>query len=162
MKTGEGRLGKQMRIFLTPAGVERLCRWALAATFLSSGALKLTDPTAFATVIAGFGLLPDGLVFPAALFLSVLEVVAGIGLFMAIRGSLAVIAGMLVVFMAVLLYGIHMGLDIDCGCFGPEDPEQAYKSLRVALARDAVMMAAVFFIYWSRGRDRWRTGRLYH
>ena len=162
MQTGEGSLGKRVYTFLTPAGVERVCRWALAAIFLASGALKLMDPAAFATVIAGFGLLPDGLVFPAALFLPVLEVAAGIGIFFTIRGSLAIIAGMLVLFMAVLLYGIHLGLDIDCGCFGPEDPEQAYKGLRVALARDAVMMAAVFFIYWSRGRDRRRTGRLQH
>jgi len=100
------------------------------------------------------------LVFPAALLLPALEVVAGTGIFFAVRGSLALIAGMLILFMAVLLYGIHLGLDIDCGCFGPEDPEQAYKSLRVALARDTVMMAAVLFVYWRRGLVRWRTGRL--
>jgi uncharacterized membrane protein YphA (DoxX/SURF4 family) len=160
MTMGEGSLKARWHCVLALATVERGIRWALASIFLYSGLVKLADPARFATVIAGFGLLPEGLVFPAALLLSALEVVAGTGIIWAVRGSLALIAGMLILFMAVLLYGIHLGLDIDCGCFGPEDPEQAYKSLRVALARDAVMMAAVLFVYWRRGLVRWRTGRL--
>jgi hypothetical protein len=67
---------------------------------------------------------------------------------------------MLVLFMTVLVYGINLGLDIDCGCFGPEDPELAYKGLKTALARDMVMMTGVMFLYWSRGRSRLETGRL--
>ncbi|WP_319589071.1 MauE/DoxX family redox-associated membrane protein [uncultured Desulfobulbus sp.] len=157
---GVGSLKARMHRFLALATVERGIRWALAGIFLYSGLVKLADPARFATVIAGFGLLPEGLVVPAALLLPALEVVAGTGIFLAVRGSLALIAGMLILFMAVLLYGIHLGLDIDCGCFGPEDPEQAYKSLRVALVRDAVMMAAVLFVYWRRDLVRWRTGRL--
>lgn len=78
----------------------------------------------------------------------------------ALRGSLAVIAAMLVFFMVVLGYGIRLGLDIDCGCFGPDDPEQAYKGLKSALVRDAVLMVAVLFLYWSRGRTPLRAGRL--
>jgi uncharacterized membrane protein YphA (DoxX/SURF4 family) len=157
---GQGSLGRRLHNWLTLAVAERGLRWTLAGIFLTSGLVKLADPARFATVIAGFGLLPEELVFPAAFFLPALEVVAGTGIFFAVRGSLALIAGMLLLFMAVLLYGIHLGLDIDCGCFGPEDPEQAYKGLRVALVRDAVMMAAVVFICWSRGRGRWRSGRL--
>lgn len=132
--------------------MERGFRWLLAAVFLYSGVVKLADPQNFATVVAGFGLLPKALLFPVALLLPFLEVVAGIGTLFAVRGSLAVIAGMLVLFMAVLVYGISLGLDIDCGCFGPEDPEQAYKGLRIALVRDAAMLAAVVFIYWSQSR----------
>jgi hypothetical protein len=134
------------------AVVERGIRWLLACIFLYSGVVKLIDPQSFATVIAGYGLLPKALLFPVALVLPILEVVAGIGVMFAVRGSLAIITGMLVLFMVVLAYGISLGLDIDCGCFGPEDPEQAYKSLRVALGRDAVMMVAVVFVFWSRGR----------
>lgn len=132
--------------------MERGIRWVLAAVFLYSGVVKLADPQSFATVIAGFGLLPKALLFPAALLLPILEVGAGIGAIFAVRGSLAVIAGMLVLFMVVLTYGISLGLDIDCGCFGPEDPEQAYKGLRVALARYAALLAAVVFVSWSRSR----------
>jgi len=141
------------------AVMERGIRWALAAVFLYSGVVKLADPQSFATVIAGFGLLPKALLFPVALLLPLLEVVAGIGLLFAVRGSLATVAGMLVLFMVVLAYGISLGLDIDCGCFGPEDPEQAYKSLRTAFIRDAAMLAAVVFVYWSRGWLQKRAAR---
>ncbi|MBB5348017.1 DoxX family membrane protein [Desulfoprunum benzoelyticum] len=135
-------------------------RLVLGGIFIYSGVIKLMGPAAFAEIIGGFGLLPDALVLPAAVILPLAELAAGVGLLFAIRGSLSAITVMLVLFIAVLGYGIHLGLDIDCGCFGPEDPEQAYKSLRTALARDAVMMAAVAFVYWSRDRGRLRAGRL--
>jgi hypothetical protein len=43
---------------------------------------------------------------------------------------------------------------VDCGCFGPEDPEaEAFHGLRLSLFRDLVMMAGVVFIYgWRRYR----------
>lgn len=135
-------------------------RLLLAGLFIASGVLKLLDPPRFATLIAGFGLLPHPLILPAAIILPVAELAAGIGLVFCRRGCLAAIATMLILFMAVLAYGIHLGLDIDCGCFGPEDPEQAYKGLKGALVRDAAMMAAVLFLYWSHGRSQWRSGRL--
>lgn len=137
--------------------VECAVRWVLAGVFVYSGVVKLADPSRFAEIIAGFGLLPDVLIFPLALLLPVIELVAGIGLVFALPGSLSAIALMLLIFIAVLLYGIHLGLDIDCGCFGPEDPEQAYKGLKAALARDALMMAAVLFVYWNRVRTRRRS-----
>jgi len=142
-------------LFLTV--MELVVRWVLAGIFVYSGSVKLADPWRFAEIISGFGLLPDALVDPFALLLPVIELVAGIGLFCSLPGSLLIITSMLVMFIGVLLYGIHLGLDIDCGCFGPEDPEQAYKGLRASLARDTVMMAAVLFIYWSRGRTRRRS-----
>ena len=140
--------------------IERAVRWLLAGIFVYSGAVKLADQSRFAEIISGFGLLPDPLVLPVAVALPVIELLAGTGLVFALRGSLSAIAAMLVVFIAVLLYGINLGLDIDCGCFGPEDPEQAYKGLKAALARDAVMMAAVAFVYWSRGQVRSRDSRV--
>jgi hypothetical protein len=62
--------------------------------------------------------------------------------------------GLLAVFIAILRYGISMGLDVDCGCFGPDDPEaEAFRGLRAALCRDLVMMAGVGFLYgWRRRR----------
>lgn len=160
METGTGhsrRSGMSRHSLVLARGGVRLL---LAGLFIASGVLKLLDPPRFATLIAGFGLLPHPLILPAAIILPVVELAAGIGLFFCRRGSLAAIATLLILFMAVLAYGIHLGLDIDCGCFGPEDPEQAYKGLKGALVRDAAMMAAVLFLYWSRGRSQWRSGRL--
>lgn len=112
----------------------------------------MLDPERFTVIIAGFGLLPETLIRPAAIGLPLAELLSGIGLIFAVRGCLTAIALMLVLFMAVLAWGIHLGLDIDCGCFGPEDPEQAYKGLKAALMRDTAMMLAVLVVYWQNGK----------
>lgn len=129
-------------------------RWILGFVFIYSGSMKLLDPVTFAVLIEAYGLLPDGLLLPVAVILASLEVVAGVGLVLDIRGSLSVIAGLLALFIAILGYGIHMGLDVDCGCFGPDDPEaEAFHGLRPALYRDLAMLAGIAFLYgWRRYR----------
>jgi len=126
-------------------------RFILAVIFVWSGVSKLIDPRSFAVIIEAYGLLPDELIMAVALFLPALELLAGMGLLIDVRGSLGIVAGLLILFMAILGYGIWMGLDVDCGCFGPEDPEaKAYHGLRSALYRDFGMMAGVIYLY------RWR------
>ncbi len=91
---------------------------------------------------------------PIAIGLPILEILAAIGLLFDVRGSLAVVAGLLVLFLAILGYGVWLGLDIDCGCFGPGDPEgEAYKGLRPALYRDLVMLTGVAYLYVWRFRQ---------
>ena len=132
----------------------RFCRWTLGGIFIYAGGTKLLEPEIFAVLIGAYGIVPEGLLVPVAIGLPFLEVIAGIGLLFDIRGSLALITGLLVLFMVVLGYGIRMGLDVDCGCFGPEDPEaEAFHGLRLSLFRDLVMMVGVFFIFgWRRYR----------
>ena len=132
----------------------RLCRWALGTIFIYAGGTKLLEPEIFAVLIDAYGIIPEGLLIPLAIWLPLLEVIAGMGLLFDIRGSLALITGLLVFFMVVLGYGMWMGLDVDCGCFGPEDPEaEAFHGLRLSLFRDLAMMAGVIFIYgWRRYR----------
>ncbi|MHB8811484.1 MAG: MauE/DoxX family redox-associated membrane protein [Desulfobulbaceae bacterium] len=131
--------------------VYRLVRGTVAGLFIWAGALKLADPQAFAVIINDFGLVPGWSVMPIAIGLPVLEIAAAIGLVFDVRGSLAVITGLLGMFIAILGYSIWLGLDIDCGCFGPEDPEaRAYGGLRTALYRDLAMAAGVLFLYWWR------------
>jgi uncharacterized membrane protein YphA (DoxX/SURF4 family) len=132
----------------------RICRFTLGSIFIYAGGTKLLEPEIFAVLIEAYGIVPEGLLMPVAIGLPLLEVVAGIGLLFDIRGSLALITGLLVLFIVVLGYGIWMGLDVDCGCFGPEDPEaEAFHGLRLSLFRDLVMMAGVIFLYgWRRYR----------
>ena len=132
----------------------RLCRWTLGGIFIYAGSTKLLEPEIFAVLIEAYGIVPEALLMPVAIGLPVLEVMAGFGLLFDIRGSLGLITGLLVIFMLVLSYGIWLGLDVDCGCFGPEDPEaEAFHGLRLSLFRDLVMMAGVIYIYvWRRYR----------
>jgi uncharacterized membrane protein YphA (DoxX/SURF4 family) len=130
----------------------KLCRWTLGGLFIYAGGTKLLEPKIFAVLIEAYGIVPEGLLAPVAIGLPLLEVIAGFGLLFDIRGSLALITGLLVLFMGVMGYGIWLGLDVDCGCFGPEDPEaEAFHGLRLSLFRDLVMMAGVIFVYgWRR------------
>lgn len=147
---GRKKSSATMRL-LTSETAYRLMRWSLGAVFLYAGASKLLGPQAFAVLIDSYGILPDLLVMPTAIGLPLREAVAAVGLVIDIRGSLTAIGALLVIFMAILGYGIWMGLDFDCGCFGPEDPEsRAYHGLRLALDRDFAMLAGVIYLYTWR------------
>ena len=120
-------------------------RWVFGGIFVYAGGSKLSEPQIFAVMIEAYGIVPEPLIVPVSMILPALEVMAGIGLLADIRGSLSVIAGLLVLFIAVLGYGIWMGLDVDCGCFGPDDPEaEAFHDLWAAIYRDLAMLAYVF------------------
>ena len=134
----------------------KLLRWTLGSIFIYAGGIKLLEPKIFAALIGAYGIVPDSLLMPVAVALPLLEVSAGIGLLFDVRGSLALLTGLLVLFIIVLGYGIWMGLDVDCGCFGPEDPEaKALHGLNLSLYRDLVMLAVIGILYgrrWSRAR----------
>lgn len=139
--------------FLSPL-IYHLIRILLGVVFLWSGISKLMNPAEFAVIINEYGLMPDAWILPLAIVLPLLEMVFGLGLLLDIRGSLAVITGMLMLFITILSYGIWLGLDVDCGCFGPEDPEaQAFHGLRLALVRDIIMMLGIFYLYYQRFRQ---------
>jgi uncharacterized membrane protein YphA (DoxX/SURF4 family) len=128
--------------------IYRIVRLVYVVLFLYAGVNKLLSPKAFATVIDAFGLVPDPLIMPIAFALPILEIVAALGLLFDVRGSLGLVTGLLVFFMAVVSYGIWMGLDIDCGCFGPGDLEgEAYRGLRPAFYRNIVLMAGIAYLY---------------
>ncbi|SHL22706.1 Methylamine utilisation protein MauE [Desulfatibacillum alkenivorans DSM 16219] len=138
-----------------PVWLYRVGRIVLAGVFLWSGIAKIQDPRSFAVIIEAFGLLPEIAIEPISLLLPILEIAAAVGILLDVKGSLGMITGMLVLFIFVLGYGLHMGLDVDCGCFGPDDPEaEAFHSLRPALYRDFVMMAGVAYLYiWRYARS---------
>jgi len=134
--------------------LDRVCtlfRWVLGIIFIYAGGVKMFEPQVFATLIEAYGILPDIFIFPVAVFLSLIEVVAGIGIIFDIKGSLSLIAGLILLFLLILGYGIYMGLDVDCGCFGSGDPEsKAFHGLKSVFLRDLFMMAGVFYIFFWR------------
>ncbi|MBU0513961.1 MAG: DoxX family membrane protein [Proteobacteria bacterium] len=123
-------------------------RLLLAGVFIWAGAAKLADPKSFAGVIEAYGLLPGFLVWPTALGLPLVEILAGIGLVLDVRFSLEVIVGLLLMFIVVLWVGMVKGLEGDCGCRLFElVPE---KSLRGAIHRDLMFIGLALFLYWCR------------
>jgi len=130
---------------------EQLIRLILGLLFIVAGIVKLRDPKAFTVVIDAFGLVSGSVSESLAIVLPILEILAGLGLIFDFPMSLHTVTGLLIIFIAILLYGIHLGLDIDCGCYGPDDVEsRAFGGLRLALYRDLAMAAGVLFLYARR------------
>ncbi|MBF0230940.1 MAG: DoxX family membrane protein [Desulfamplus sp.] len=136
----------------------RIIRIIIGGIFIYSGLVKISDLSAFVSVIHAFGLVPVGeLRAIAAIVISLAEIIAGIGLIFDIKGSLALIFSMLTLFMIVLIYGIKMGFDIDCGCFGSDDPVgAAFHGLRSSLVRDLIFISAVIYLYICRKINRFK------
>jgi len=123
----------------------------IGMVFVYAGATKLTDTLTFASTIDGYGLVSWGMAKLLSKVLPVVEIVTGVALILDIRGALGMIVAQLLVFMVVLGYGIHMGLDADCGCFGPSDGGGDQSGgLWPTMIRDAFMFGACLLMYWQR------------
>jgi uncharacterized membrane protein YphA (DoxX/SURF4 family) len=128
-------------------------RLALAGVFIYAGFVKLLDPRTFAHAIAQYDLVPDGLLPLVAIGLPGLELLAGLGLILEVRGSLTVIAILLLIFLVILGFAVWQNLDIDCGCFTGDELD-AQQGVKTALWRDLIMMGVTLFLYrWRRSRS---------
>ena len=144
------RLFASLRNVLASPWLYRIVRIGLAALFIYAGATKLLDPKAFARIVSAYGIVPEAVLPVVAVGLPLLETVAGIGLLLDIRGSLAVISGLLGLFIFILGFGILKDLNVDCGCFGTEELAQQ-GSLRQALHRDLALIGIIVpYLYISR------------
>jgi len=128
----------------------RLARCVLGLVFLASGASKIVRLGYFAQAISDFGLVAEPLVPVVASGLCVVEIAAGLGLLLDLRGSLAVVVGLLMLFSGVLAYGLTLGLDLECSCFGPDMPEILRLDLRGALTRNLVLLGVCGLLYLWR------------
>jgi uncharacterized membrane protein YphA (DoxX/SURF4 family) len=131
----------------------RVFRTILGLIFIWSGVSKLLSPEDFAAIISAYGLVSEKLVYPVAVGLPVLEFAAGVSLLFDIRLSLEAVTGMLLLFIAVLWFGMVEDLDVDCGCFSAEEIGEQ-NSLRNALYRDFLFLVMVFYLYAWRWRNR--------
>ena len=126
------------------------CRLLLAGVFIFAGIPKILDPETFALTINAYGMLPEQLVYPVAIFLPYFEVLVAVGLLMNKRIALWATLVLLIFFIIVLGYAMYLGLDIDCGCFGADDPEaKAFSSIRTAFWRDILFLCVLSFPFWQ-------------
>jgi uncharacterized membrane protein YphA (DoxX/SURF4 family) len=124
-------------------------RLGLACIFIYAGFIKLLDPRAFAHAIAQYDLIPEGLLPLVAVGLPTLELLAGVGLIFEVRGSLTIIAVLLLIFLVILGYAVWHNLDIDCGCFTADDLA-GQEGVKTAFCRDLIMIGATLWLYWRR------------
>ena len=120
----------------------RLC---LGLVLIVAAVSKSFDLNQFAQRVSDFGLVHDALVTLSASAIVLAELLSGIALILHLRGGLTCSVVLLLLFISVLIYGIALGLDVECGCFGPE----VHVSLGTQLLMDFGLLAVCAIIYWS-------------
>ena len=127
-----------------------LCRLLLGAVFAWAGAVKVLDVPAFAGQVAAYQLLPYAWNYLVAATVPYVELLAGGLLLLNVRVKPAslLLAALNVLFMVVLASVLARGLDIDCGCFGPD----AGTTPLQALGRDAVLLALAVAVHLQHDR----------
>ena len=120
-------------------------RLVVGGLFVVAGALKLGDPTAFATEIANYRFLPA--VAPwLAVTLPPVELVVGAALLVAPpkwrRAASLAVMGLLVMFLVGIVHVVRAGINVDCGCFGGNTgPVTAWTGVRdLALLASAALV----------------------
>ena len=128
---------------------ERFCRFTIIIILLVAALPKLFNIADFVEIINAYGMLPQVALQPVAVLLPIVEIVLAAGLFFNSKMSTYLTICLLLFFIAILGYAISQGLDIDCGCFGQEDPEhRAFQGLRIAIVRDIVMILFLTYSIW--------------
>ena len=129
-------------------------RIALGAIFIYAGYVKLKDPwQLFAAGVASYEVLPIRAVEIVARTLPWFEVAIGVvmisGYFF--RTSTTIITAMLAVFFTLIVRAYLQGKEINCGCFGGNEPISPLTRLR-----DGSMLAGSLFLCVMAWRGRRR------
>src|SRR5690625_740637 len=132
-----------------------LFRLILGGIFLYSGGTKLLDPGAFQNEIANFDLVSWKFAGIIALYLPWLEIVCGIAVITSkqLRGGLAILSILMIVFIVVVGSAWFRGLDVTCGCFGASENAISYPRL---IARNLAILAGLVLTFFI---DTKRNGR---
>ena len=126
------------------------CRLLLGGVFVWAGAVKALDVLAFAGQVAAYQLLPYAWNYAVAATLPYVELLAGALLLMNLKARPAtlLLAALNALFIVVLASVLARGLNIDCGCFGPD----AGTTPLQALGRDLLLLALAFAVYLQHDR----------
>jgi putative oxidoreductase len=120
-------------------------RLVLGVVFVVAGALKLRDPSGFASDISNYQLAPALAPLLAAV-LPPVEVVIGLAL-LALgapwrRAAALCAAGLIVMFTVAAGSALARGIDVACGCFGSASGSVGWTTL----ARDVALLAAALLV----------------
>lgn len=131
-----------------------IARLIVAGAFVMAALPKIQDPVAFSTSVSAFRVTDAGLSSWVALLLPWLELVIGIGILLPIirRTSGALIALLLLLFIALHASAWMRGLDISCGCFGAETGE-ATTDYRWLILRNLLLLGATILVLQQDRRN---------
>ncbi|AKK03883.1 MauE/DoxX family redox-associated membrane protein [Corynebacterium epidermidicanis] len=135
--------------------IDALCRFGLAAVWLTSGTIKMMDPMGFRQSVMAYQLFPPAVEGFIAQTLPPVEF--ALGLLLAVGLFLRLNAAVTGLFMVCFLLGIGSawvrGLQINCGCFSP-DVSAEPTSPFLAIVRDLLFLGMAVWL-WRRPFTRW-------
>jgi uncharacterized membrane protein YphA (DoxX/SURF4 family) len=120
----------------------------LAGVFIVASYEKIADPIGFKATLHNYKLFPNQAVNALALFVPWWELVAGLGLLARKWRRAAAISTLFMglVFLFSVGWATYHGLDINCGCFGHGDEENASKINWLNYALDVGIIAGSAFV----------------
>lgn len=101
-----------------------IIRMIISIVFIYASIHKIINPQEFAKQVVAYELLPLFLVYPFSYALPFLELICGILIWVPYTKLSANIlnALMVILFMVAISYALILGKDINCGCFGNDEP----------------------------------------
>jgi uncharacterized membrane protein YphA (DoxX/SURF4 family) len=140
-----------MRDFLSNKYLQFVLRFIIGAMFIYVAYNKFINPEEFAKAIKNYDMLPFWVINIMAIILPYIELFSGLFLILGIykKGSSAIIALSLIVFIIALTTAFARGLNIDCGCgFSSLIQETASKNeLVIRIFEDILMLLGIVIVY---------------
>jgi uncharacterized membrane protein YphA (DoxX/SURF4 family) len=132
-------------------GIGTLARLGLAAVWLVSGWIKVSDPNQTYIAVQAYDLLPDGVVSVVAAAMPFLELALGVLLLVGLGTRVVALVSVvvLVAFIGAVAQSWARGLSIDCGCFGGGGEVAAgHTAYGVEIARDLGFLMLALWLVW--------------
>jgi uncharacterized membrane protein YphA (DoxX/SURF4 family) len=109
---------------------------------------KIMNPEMFALDVATYQLLPLWAINGFALVLPWVELLAGTMLILGLRTRAAVllILCMMVSFIIALLWALHLGLDMTCGCFASQAAAEEHAISWRTMVRDLIWFLMALYV----------------
>jgi putative oxidoreductase len=130
-------------------------RVACGSLFLGVGISKIDTTLLFSAAIDAYQILPYVMTTPLALYLPWLEVTVGAALLVRRTALPAVCIGIVLASVFAIATGSALlrGLDIACGCFGPDGGAPLWLTMTIDIVLLA-MLILLFFRYRREGAGR--------
>lgn len=125
-----------------------IARLYLGWVFLVACWHKIAHPEAFALDVATYQLLPRFLVHAFAIYVPWLELLVGVCVVVGcrVRAAALLMAMLMLSFIVALMWALHLGLDMSCGCFASQAAAGEDSISWRTLVRDLSWLALAVYV----------------
>ena len=100
--------------------LNRITKYFLVVILMVSGVGKIINPSATISVLLAIPIFPNIFIIPIISLLPLVEIIIGLALIINHNSFVTTVAcaGLFLFFFLLSIYGVAIGLQNDCGCFG--------------------------------------------